>query len=135
MRLRRSVLAIAVVSAILAGSSLFGCSKAASPTSPYGGGSTGGGGTPPGGASFDSGTLTAPATYVRVFPTAGTVGYHCTFHVSMGMIGTVTVVSGAADSAVVSASGTSFTPLSVNIKPGGQVRWNVTGGTHTVTSD
>lgn len=133
MRPSRSVLAMSALSITLAAFSLFGCSKSSSPTNPYGGGSTGG--TPPGSAAFDSGALTAPASFVHVFPTAGTVGYHCTFHVGMGMIGTVTVASGAADSAVVSASGVSFTPPNVTIRPGGQVRWNVTGGTHTVTSD
>lgn len=135
MKLSRSVLAIAVMSVVLAGSSLLGCSNASSPTNPYGGGSTGGGGTIPNNASFDSGALTAPATYAHVFPAADTVAYHCTFHVSMGMVGTVRVVAGAADSAVVSASGTSFTPSTVSIRPGGRVRWNVTAGTHTVTSD
>jgi plastocyanin len=134
MKLGRSVLTLAALSVLLAGSSLLGCSKSTSPTNPYGGGSTGDG-TNSGNAAFNSGTLNAPATFVHAFPNAGTVGYHCIFHVSMGMTGTVTVVSGAADSAVVTASGMSFAPAAVSIKPGGFVRWNVTAGTHTVTSN
>jgi plastocyanin len=133
MILSRPVVAIVAVSVVLAGASVLGCSKSSSPTNPYGSGSTG---VPsPGGTLFDSGTMSAPATFVHVFPTAGAVGYHCIFHVSMGMTGTVTVVAGAGDSAVVTASGTSFAPPSVSIKPGGYVHWNVTGGTHTVTSN
>jgi plastocyanin len=107
---------------------LSGCSNSNNPT--YGGGPTGG--NPP---AFDSGSLTAPAQYVHTFAAASVVGYHCTFHRSMGMVGTVTVVAGAADSAVVTASGTSFAPATVSIKPGGYVHWKVTGGTHTVTAD
>jgi plastocyanin len=133
MKRSTSVLVISAVLVIVAGSSLLGCSKGTSPTNPYGAGSTGGSGAS--NTPFDSGTLNAPATFVHVFPTAGTVGYHCTFHVSLGMTGTVTVVAGAADSAVVAASGTSFTPSAVSIKPGGYVHWNVTGGMHTVTSN
>jgi plastocyanin len=130
MRLSRSVLAIAAVSIVVAGSALPGCSKSTSPTNPYGGG-----GMTSGGTAFNSGTMNAPATFVHVFPTAGAVGYHCAFHVSMGMTGTVTVTAGAADSAIVTASGTSFVPAAVSIKPGGYVRWSVTSGTHTVTSN
>jgi plastocyanin len=129
----RSILALAAVSSLVAGLALFGCSKSKSPTNPY---STVPSGSPGGGAtSFDSGAMSAPADFVHTFPTAGTIGYHCTFHVSMGMTGTVLVADGAADSAVVVASGTSFTPSSVSIKPGAYVHWTVTGGTHTVTSN
>ena len=135
MRRSPSVLALAAMSVVLAGFTLAGCSKSGSPTSPYGGGSGGGGGTANGDIPFDSGTMNAPATFVHTFPTAAVVGYHCRFHVSMGMTGTVTVVAGAADSVVVTASGTSFTPAAVSIKPGGYVHWNVTAGTHTVTSN
>lgn len=138
LRPSRSRLAIAAVSVILAGFTALGCSKNGyHPNSPYGGGSTGGGGTggSTSGSLFDSGTMSAPASFVHTFPTAGAVGYHCTFHVSMGMTGTVTVAVGASDSAVVTASGTSFAPAAVSIRPGGYVHWKVTGGTHTVTSD
>jgi plastocyanin len=136
MRSSRAVLAITAVSVILIGSAVFGC-NGKSMTSPYGGGSTGGTGGTGGTANtpFNSGTLNAPASFVHVFPTAGTVGYHCIFHQSMGMTGDVTVVAGAGDSLVVTASGTSFAPASGSIRPGGYVHWKITGGTHTVTSD
>jgi plastocyanin len=124
---------MAAVSVILTSSAVFGC-NGKSATSPYGGGSTGGTGGA-GNTPFNSGTVSAPASFVRVFPTAGTVGYHCNFHQSMGMTGDVTVVNGAADSAVVTASGTSFAPATVSIRPGGYVHWKITSGTHTVTSD
>ena len=107
---------------------LLGCGSSNSPT--YGGGPSGG--NPP---AFDSGTITAPAQFVHTFAAASVVGYHCNFHRSMGMVGTVTVVAGGADSAVVTASGMSFAPTAVSIKPGGYVHWKVTGGTHTVTAD
>jgi len=128
MKTNKTLLAAAAWTLVVAGLTAFGCSNSDNPT--YGGGPTGGTG-----GGFDSGSMTAPAQYVRTFPTAATVGYHCTFHRSMGMTGTVTVVAGGADSAVVTASGTSFAPATVSIKPGGYVHWKVTGGTHTVTSD
>jgi plastocyanin len=84
---------------------------------------------------FDSGTLNAPATFNHTFATAGSFGYFCRFHRSMGMTGTVTVVAGGADAADVNANGTSFSPPSVSIKPGGVVHWHVIGGQHTVTSN
>jgi plastocyanin len=121
----------AVVSLVVVGFALIGCSGNDGPTSPYDGGN----GSGAGGGAFNSGTLSAPAHYVRTFLTADTVGYHCTFHRSMGMTGTVTVVTGAADSAVVTASGTSFAPSAVSIRPGGYVHWKVTEGIHTVTTD
>jgi plastocyanin len=136
------VLAVAAVSLILSGFAAFGCSK--NPTNPYGGGNaggmgntggTGGGGTSSGNTPFNSGTMNAPASFVRTFPVAGAVGYHCVFHVGMGMTGTVTVAAGASDSAVVTAGGTSFTPRAVSIRPGGYVHWKLTDGPHTVTSD
>ncbi len=133
MKLKASVLVSAALAVTVAGFALPGCSKSTSPTNPLGSGSTGG--SSAGDTPFDSGTMSAPANFVRTFPTAGTVNYHCRFHVSMGMTGAVTVVAGAADSVVVTASGTSFTPSSVSVRPGGYVRWSVTGGTHTVTSD
>jgi plastocyanin len=130
MLARKSIFLAAAVTAVVAGSALSGCNGYNPPTSPSGGGGGGGGGT-----AFDSGTLNPPATYVRTFPTAGMVGYHCRFHVSMGMTGTVTVADGAADSAVVTAAGMTFTPASVSIKPGGYVHWKLTDGPHTVTSN
>jgi len=126
MRPRRLVLVTAAI-AVVAGSAILGCSKSTGPTNPGGGGS--------GGTLFNSGTLNAPASFVHVFAAAETIGYHCNFHRSMGMLGTVIVETGAADSVVVTASGITFTPATVSIKPGGYVRWSVASGTHTVTSD
>ena len=131
----KAFLAIAAVF-LLTGAALVGCNNYKAPTSPYGGGSTSGsGGSGSGNTPFESGTMSAPATFVHTFPAAGAVGYHCRFHVGMGMVGTVTVAAGAADSAVVVASGTTFAPPAVTIRPGGYVHWNVTNGTHTVTSN
>jgi plastocyanin len=123
-----SVLASALVLSVI----VVGCGKSSSPTAPYGGGGGGGGAS---NTPFNSGTLTAPASFDHVFPTAGTVGYHCNFHVSMGMVGTVVVAAGGASSATVTASGTTFSPSSVTIMPGGTVHWTIASGTHTVTSN
>ena len=120
---------------LIGAATLAGCSKSSSPTSPYGGGAGGGGGGGGGGTAFNSGALTAPTSFSHTFAATGSVGYHCNFHQSMGMVGTVNVVSGGAASATVTASGTTFSPSSVTIGPGGTVTWNVTGGTHTVTSN
>ena len=133
MRPHRAVLVVAALSIVVAGAALLGCSQSTSPTSPSGGGSTGGSGSA--NTPFNSGSLNASAQFIRVFPTAGTVGYHCNFHVAMGMTGTVTVAAGEADSAVVTAGGTSFTPQTVRIKPGGYVHWKLTDGPHTITSN
>jgi plastocyanin len=129
MTLKTQFLAAAAAVVILAGLALAGCKGYSAPTTPYGGGSSGGN------AAFDSGELRAPATFVHSFATAGTVGYHCQFHRSMGMVGTVTVANGAADSAVVTASGTTFAPAAVSVRPGGFVRWNVVNDHHTITSN
>ena len=129
MKKCRFVPSVAVAGVLAASLVVFGCGKSSSPTSPGGGG--GGGNTP-----FNSGSLTAPASFSHAFPTAGSVGYHCNFHESMGMVGTVNVSRGATGSIVtVTASGVSFSPSSVTIKPGGVVHWNITGGTHTVTNN
>ena len=132
-RLRGTGVGVAAVSVFLAAFTLLGCSGGSSPTSPGAGSPPGGSGA--GNAAFDSGTLGAPADFVHFFTTAGAVGYHCRFHVSMGMTGTVTVADAGADSAVVTASGTRFVPAAVTIKPGGYVHWKVTGDVHTVTSN
>lgn len=135
MKSSRSVLITAAAFVLLGAVSLLGCKSGTGISGLYGGGGGSTGGTTGGNAAFNSGSLTGPATFVHTFANAGTVGYHCNFHVSMGMSGTVTIAAGEADSAVVAASGTSFTPPSVRIRPGGFVRWNVAGGPHTVTSD
>jgi len=43
---------------------------------------------------WDSGTLQPGASFSRVFNTAGTFPYFCTFHCSIGMTGTITVNGG-----------------------------------------
>ena len=137
MRLSRTWVLMAGAALLITGGVVAGCSSKGNPTSPMYGGNTGGGGGGGGNGNtpFDSGSMSASASFVRTFPAAGTVGYHCTFHQSMGMVGTVSVAAAGADSAVVTASGTSFTPSAVTIKPGGYVHWKVVSGTHTVTSD
>jgi plastocyanin len=131
MRIRRVMGWVAsFVFVILVG--MYGCGKSSSPTSPPANPGGGGGGS----SAFDSGTLNAPATFAHTFATAGTFGYHCTFHQSLGMVGSVVVSAGAVDStASVTGAGTSFTPPTVTIRPGGVVTWHITSGTHTVTSD
>lgn len=130
---KRSIMRFVLASTLIASAIAVGCGKSSSPMAPYGGGGSGGGAA--GNTPFNSGTLTAPANFSHVFPTAGTVNYHCNFHVSMGMVGTVVVAAGGAASVTVTANGTSFSPSSVTIMPGGTVNWSIAGGTHTVTSD
>ena len=132
MNKRSILLTLVLATALVLGVVVTGCGKSSSPTAPY---PPGGGGGTAGNTPFNSGTLSAPASFDHVFPTAGTVGYHCTFHVSMGMVGTVVVAAGGAASATVTASGTTFNPSSVTIMPGGTVHWTIAGGTHTVTSN
>lgn len=129
MRVTRRLLPAALTLVLVSVAVIAGCSNnSKNPTSPGGGGATN---TP-----FDSGNLSAPGSYTRTFPVAGSVGYHCSIHQSMGMVGTVVVSSSATDSLVeVTASGTSFTPATVTVKVGGRVHWSITGGTHTVTSN
>src|SRR5262245_50203002 len=91
-----AILAVALLAA--------GCGKK-SPTNPMNGSS--------GGTLFNSGTLNGPATFDHAFTTAGTFNYHCNFHRSMGMTGTVSVVAGGAASVTVTGGGTSFNPASV----------------------
>ncbi len=151
---RERVMALALTLVLAVAAGMAGCSKSSSPTAPVslggnngggggggggmgGGGGGGGGGMGGGGADmpFDSGALTGPAAFQWTFPTPGTVPYHCQFHASLGMVGTVVVSSTATDSVVtVTAQNYSFTPGTVTIKPGGVVHWNIMSGTHTVTS-
>jgi plastocyanin len=91
---------------------------------------------PPTPKELDSGTISQTGTYAHTFTTPGTVGYHCNFHVNMGMTGSVTVSDAAqAGDQAVTMSGTSFNPSSITVHTGNKVTWTNTGGTHTVTSN
>jgi LPXTG-motif cell wall-anchored protein len=46
------------------------------------------------GGSWDSGNMNPGATFIHTFGSAGTFAYHCTFHQSLGMVGTVIVQAG-----------------------------------------
>jgi LPXTG-motif cell wall-anchored protein len=46
------------------------------------------------GGSFDSGNLNPGQTYSHTFSSAGTFPYHCQYHQSQGMVGTVIVTGG-----------------------------------------
>ena len=112
-----------------------GCSKNGTPTSLYGGAGGGGGANGP----LHLGPFAVGQSMTFTFPSAGTFGYHCIPHQSMGMVGTVQVDAGGADSMVVriAATGLTFTPSSAHIKPNGSIRWvNASSSTvHTVTSN
>ena len=41
--------------------------------------------------TFDSGNLSPGQTFSFTFAAPGTIGYHCTYHVSLGMKGTIIV--------------------------------------------
>jgi len=94
---------------------------------------------PPPGAELSSGQLAAGQVFQHTFATAGSFPYHCSNHPMM--TGTVTVsASSVNDSAFVSminSTATGFSPQSVNVKPGGHVRWLNNPGQppHTVTSN
>jgi len=91
---------------------------------------------PPTPKVFDSGTMGSGAQFAHTFGTAGTFGYHCNFHVNMGMTGSVTVSDAAtAGDQTVGMAGTSFSPSSITVRTGNKVTWTNNGGTHTVTSD
>jgi LPXTG-motif cell wall-anchored protein len=47
------------------------------------------------GAGFDSGTLDPGQSFSHTFTSAGSFAYHCQFHASLGMVGTVVVVVAA----------------------------------------
>lgn len=124
-RARAIVLVASVLGLLVAGA----CSDDdGSPTNPGGGGTV-----------FNLGPFAIGQSASFTFPNAGSFGYHCIPHRTMGMTGTVQVDGQGADSAVVqiAASGLSFTPSTAHIKPGATVRWvNASSATnHTVTSD
>ena len=124
----RRGLALVSVLAVLGAAA---CSQSHSPTAPYGGGGTS--------TSFNLGPFAIDQSAQLTFANAGTFGYHCIPHRTMGMVGSVQVDASGSDSAVVqiALSGLSFTPAAAHVKTGGHVRWvNASSLTvHTVTSD
>ena len=132
MNIQRSFFLAGLACLLVTGALLYGCSKKSSnPTSPGDGG--GGGGNTP----FDSGLQSSGFSFPRTFPSEGSVSYFCTPHASSGMTGTVTVSGSTPDSATVTVGpgGTrTFSPASVTVKVGGQVRWVWASSGHTVTS-
>jgi len=82
---------------------------------------------------FESGDMSnsgLTSIFVHVFPSAGSFSYRCRFH--PGMTGAVNVATGGVDSVIVSITNFAFSAASP-IKPGGLVRWENHGTTHSVT--
>ena len=94
--------------------------------------------TGPSNMPFDSGLQGSGFVFTRAFPAVGSVPYYCVPHSGSGMTGVVTVsASSSTDLAevVVGPGGSlTFSPSSVTVKVGGQVRWTWASGGHTVTS-
>ncbi|MCC7366181.1 MAG: CHRD domain-containing protein [Dehalococcoidia bacterium] len=72
------------------------------------------------GGQFDSGTLSAGASFAHTFTAAGTFNYHCDFHPSM--VGVVTVLSGtvtatATSTATATATGTATATSTATATP------------------
>lgn len=83
--------------------------------------------------TFTSGDLVMGTPFTHTFNTAGTYGYRCFYHSSMGMTGTVIVDDNSANvGANVGVANYSFSPPSVTIKTGSTVTWTLAGGTHRV---
>lgn len=105
------------------------CSKDSTST-PLGGGA---------GPELSSGNIPNGGVFQHTFAAAGTFPYHCSIHAAMTGNQVVVNAGSANDSAfvqIVSNTAPGFSPASVTIKPGGQVRWlNTQGSVHTVTSD
>ncbi|HUK64232.1 MAG TPA: hypothetical protein VLV15_12890, partial [Dongiaceae bacterium] len=75
--------------------------------------------------------------FQHTFANAGSYGYHCTIHGTV-MAGTVNVSAGSANDSVlvtIGSGGNNYSPATVDVKPGGHVRWINVGVTHTVTSN
>lgn len=119
---------ILALAAAIAVAALPACSKKT--TAP-----PGGGGTP----ELNSGSIAASGgSFQHTFATAGEFPYHCSLHAAMTG-NKVTVSSTSVNpSAVVNindATSNGFAPKTVDIQPGGFVRWvNNDGVAHTVTS-
>ena len=136
MKTKRSHMHALLLASLFALIGAAGCKSYGSPTAPYGNGGGAGGGS---NTSFGLGPFALEQSARLTFPSAGTFGYHCIPHESMGMRGTVQVDASGADSSLVriAASGLTYSPATAHIKPGGTVRWvNASSSTtHTVTSD
>ena len=103
-----------------------GCAKKNNPAQPAGGGSTN--------EPFASGNFSSTSTvrvYVHAFPTAGTFAYHCSVH-GTAMSAAVEVGDLLPDSSFVTIGDNFFSPSLIQVKTGGYVKWNATGGTHGV---
>lgn len=57
------------------------------------------------GGSFDSGNLNPGQSYTHTFNSAGTFAYHCQYHQSQGMVGTIVVQAGATEPGSTSTAG------------------------------
>jgi hypothetical protein len=98
---------------------------------------------PPAAKELDSpyllGATTGSQNYIHAFADEGAYPYHCKLHTTAQhrMGGTVFVSPTGADSAFIRIFEGAFDPISVTVRPNGQVRWqNFDDGTHhTVTSD
>jgi plastocyanin len=128
---RPALLLLAAVT-LVAVIAMVSCSKSNSsynPTNPGGGGG--------GGLELNSGNIPGGGVFQHTFATAGTFGYHCTIH-GLAMAGTVNVMAASTNDSVlvtVGSGGNNYSPASVDVKPGGHVRWINVGVTHTVTSN
>jgi plastocyanin len=81
--------------------------------------------------AWDSGTLTPAQTFSFVFVAAGKYTYHCNFHVSLGMVGTISVPVKASPSS--GTVGTKFTIIVASADATGtrvyDIQMKVPGGT------
>lgn len=129
----RPVLLLLAAVTIVALVAIASCSKSSSPYNP----GTGGGGGGGGGLELNSGNIPGGGVFQHTFATAGAFGYHCTIH-GLAMAGTVNVNASSVNDSVlvtVGSGGNNYSPATVDVKPGGHVRWINVGVTHTVTSN
>ncbi len=137
MKIQGSIVLVGLACLIAAGSLMYGCGSNPTNPAPYPGPSPSPG--PGSNTPFDSGLHSSGFVFIRTFPVAaGSVPYFCIPHSGSGMTGTVTVsASSSTDTAEVAVGpGGSliFSPATVTVKVGGQVRWTWGSSGHTVTS-
>ncbi len=96
---------------------------------------------PTAGTLFDSGVMSAGASYRHVFTAAGKIPYFCLPHEFFGMKGAVSVVNPAPKRVDVQVNDNLntqaffFSPAAVTVAPGDTIKWTNVGHTvHTVTS-